>query len=154
VTTSVHLVGSAALDTADDVFATAGRRRLRHGWQDAGIAAQAHSGWRGRRLWNAGQLPVLRANPSLVAEPLPGEVVAFVPLRLADGVVPEDVHFGELGYAREARASYQDFITARQRGDLAPSVRFQVCLPTPFAVISSFCTPATAQLICPCTPRP
>ena len=59
----------------------------------------------------------------------------FGPLKLADGVTPEDVHFGELGYAREAKASYEEFLEARQRGDLPPGVRFQVSLPTPYAVI-------------------
>ena len=47
------------------------------------------------------------------------------------------MHFGELGYAREARASYQDFVAARERGEVPKGVRFQVCLPTPFAVVSS-----------------
>ena len=59
---------------------------------------------------------------------------------LADGVQPSDLRFGELGYAREARASYQDFLAARQRGDLPKGVRFQVCLPTPMARDPRFCT--------------
>jgi methionine synthase II (cobalamin-independent) len=42
-----------------------------------------------------------------------------------------------LGYAREARASYLDFLSARERGDIPTGVRFQVCLPTPFAVVSA-----------------
>jgi methionine synthase II (cobalamin-independent) len=61
----------------------------------------------------------------------------FSLLTLADGVKPQDVHFGELGYAREARASYFDFIAARDRGELPKGIRFQVSLPTPFAVVSS-----------------
>jgi methionine synthase II (cobalamin-independent) len=52
-------------------------------------------------------------------------------------VKPENVHFGELGYAREARASYLDFVAARDKGELPKGVRFQVALPTPFAVVSS-----------------
>src|SRR5262249_16806244 len=43
-------------------------------------------------------------------------------------------------YAREARTSYQDFLAARSRGDIAAGVRFQVCLPTPMSVIYAFCT--------------
>ena len=42
-----------------------------------------------------------------------------------------------MGYAREARASYLDFVAARERGELPEGIRFQVCLPTPFAVVSS-----------------
>jgi hypothetical protein len=75
--------------------------------------------------------------------------MAQVPLRLADGMAPGDLHFGELGYAREARASYLDFQEARQRGDLPPGVRFQVSLPTPVAVISTFCVPEDVPKILP-----
>jgi hypothetical protein len=60
-------------------------------------------------------------------------------LCLADGVGANDIRFGELGYAREARASYQDFLATRQAGMIPQGVRFQVCLPTPLAVISPFC---------------
>jgi hypothetical protein len=60
------------------------------------------------------------------------------PLCLADGVAADEIDFGELGYAREARRSYQDFCVARDRGDLPPDVRFQVCLPTPMAVTYAY----------------
>src|SRR6266567_2217709 len=90
--TNVHLVGSVALDTSEDVFKTAGRllgpylKRIPDG--EPG----------GRRLWISWQAPVLRANPSL--SPV-GQTL--VPLKMAEGATPEDIHFGELGYAREAR---------------------------------------------------
>jgi hypothetical protein len=48
----------------------------------------------------------------------------------------------ELGYAREARASYDDFVAAREAGNVPEQARFQVCLPTPIAVTYSFCTPS------------
>ncbi len=57
---------------------------------------------------------------------------------LADGVKPGEVNFGELGYAHEARASYQLFREARKAGHVPKGVRFQVSLPTPAAVISTF----------------
>jgi hypothetical protein len=93
----------------------------------------------GRRLWISWQYPLLRS--SIFLRPDPSGAVRptnrFPLLTLADGVAPSDVRFGELGYAREARASYLDFVTARQKGELPQGVRFQVCLPTPFAVVSS-----------------
>ena len=49
----------------------------------------------------------------------------------------DQVRFGELGYAREARASYLDFVAAKECGELPSGIRFQVSLPTPFAVVSS-----------------
>jgi hypothetical protein len=129
MTTTVHLVGSVALDTSEDVFKTAGRllgsylKRIPDG--EPG----------GRRLWISWQAPLLRASPYLQVDTSAPDASFFGPLKLADGVSPEDVHFGELGYAREAKASYEDFLEARRRGELPPSVRFQVSLPTPYAVI-------------------
>jgi hypothetical protein len=130
---AIHLVGSIGLDTVEDVFRTAGKmlgpylRRVPDG--EVG----------GRKLWISWQYPLLRANVFLKPDPS-GAVRPtnrFPLLTLADGVKPQDVHFGELGYAREARASYLDFVTARERGELPKHIRFQVALPTPFAVVSS-----------------
>jgi len=134
--TEVHLVGSIGLDSVDDVFRALGRtlgRRLK----------RVPDGEQGpRRLWISFQYPFLLASPFL--KPDPGGAhrknSGFRLLVLADGVKPDELRFGELGYAREARASYQDFIAARTRGDLPKRVRFQVCLPTPMAVIRGFCT--------------
>ena len=142
MTIPVHLVGSVALDTPDEVFAAAGELlgpRLKR-------VPDGEPG--GRRLWISFQIPVLRANPDL-------EVVGsdatlgLIPLKLKDGVRPGDVHFGELGYSREARTSYQDFLAARRAGILPAGVRFQVSLPTPYAVINSFCIQPDAQQILP-----
>jgi methionine synthase II (cobalamin-independent) len=40
-------------------------------------------------------------------------------------------------------------LSARQRGALPPGVRFQVSLPTPFAVVNPFCSPADLPAIEP-----
>src|ERR1043166_5114336 len=100
----VHLVGSIGLDTVQEVFATCGRllgsnlKRVPDG--EPG----------GRRLWISWQMPLLRANPFLQADTTTHQSggLGFHPLKLADGVKPQDIRFGELGYAREARASYLD----------------------------------------------
>jgi len=132
----VHLVGSIGLDSVAGVFRTAGRmlgRRLKR-------IPDGEPG--GRRLWISFQYPLLRANPFLMDDPNPPRDAVGFPLQcLAEGVAPNEIKFGELNYAREARASYQDFLAARKRGEIAKGVRFQVCLPTPLAVISSFCSP-------------
>ena len=60
---------------------------------------------------------------------------------------PAELRFGELGYAREARASYLDFVAARENGILPKGIRFQVCLPTPFAVVSSVVVPAALPAV-------
>src|SRR5580658_1479536 len=129
----VHLVGSIGLDTVDDVFRSVGEllgphlRRVPDG--EVG----------GRRLWISWQYPLLRSNAFLRPDPT-GAVRPtnrFPLLVLAEGAKPSDVRFGELGYAREARASYLDFVAARDKGELPKGIRFQVCLPTPFAVVGS-----------------
>ena len=122
---AVHLVGSIGLDTVEEVFAVVGRllgpylRRIPDG--EVG----------GRRLWISWQYPVLRAHPLL--RPHPSGAVRptnrFPLLALTEGADPAALRFGELGYAREARASYLDFVAARERGELPAGVRFQVCLP-------------------------
>jgi len=131
---SVHLVGSIALDSVAEVFhvcgTTLGRRLKRIPDGEPG----------GRRLWISWQYPLLRASPYLAVSAIPPSVATgFLQLRIADGVKPDEVRFSELGYAREARASYLDFIAARDRGDIPSGVRFQVALPTPLAVIGAFC---------------
>ena len=111
----VHLVGSIGLDTVEDVFRTVGK--------ELGPHLQAHPDGEvgGRKLWISWQYPLLRASTFLRPDPS-GKVRPtnrFPLLTLAEGVAPGDVHFGELGYAREARASYLDFVAARERGELA-----------------------------------
>jgi hypothetical protein len=139
----VHLVGSIALDSVEEVFLTTGRllgRRLKR-------VPDGEPG--GRRLWISWQYPLLRASTFLQPDPS-GKVRPtnrFALLTLGEGVAPADVHFGELGYMREARASYLDFLAARERGELPKDIRFQVCLPTPFAVIFPFCVASEAAAI-------
>ena len=135
---NVHFVGSVALDTPEEVFAAIGEhcgpylKRVPDG--------EPH----GRRLWISWQIPVLRANP-LLAQVGQGQV----PLKLADGVEPKDIHFGELGYAREARPGYEDFLKARGAGQIPSGVKFQVALPTPWAVIMPFVQQPDAQQVYP-----
>ena len=131
----VHLVGSIGLDTVQDVFRVCGTvlgERLQR-------IPDGEPG--GRRLWCSWQIPLLRANPYFrVAEG--GRMGAvFGTLELGEGVAPEDIRFGELGYAREARASYEDFKAAKARGELPADIRFQVSLPTPYAVVFGQFTP-------------
>ncbi|PWU09547.1 MAG: hypothetical protein C5B51_06055 [Terriglobia bacterium] len=142
IPTKVHLVGSVALDSVEEVFRTAGTllgRRLER-------IPDGEPG--GRRLWISWQYPLLRSLPFLKADATqPNQTSGFLPLQLAEGVAPGEIRFPELGYAREARASYLDFLAARQSGYLASGTRFQVSLPTPFAVINPFCAPKDAPVI-------
>ena len=139
---NVHFVGSVALDSPEEVFAAIGQ----HCGPYLKRVPDGEPG--GRRLWISFQIPVLRANPSLTPV---GQTI--VPLKLADGAKPEDIHFGELGYAREARPSYEDFLTARSAGQLPEGVRFQVSLPTPWAVVMPFVRQPDARQVYPAYER-
>lgn len=91
----------------------------------------------------------LRSSPFLEPEPVAGEngPRSKVPrLQIRKGL-ENAVHFGEAGYSREARASYEDFVNAREAGVLAQGVKFQVSLPTPFAVVASYIAPAALPIV-------
>ena len=130
-----HFVGSIGLSDVDEVFRTVGTALGTH------LKRIPDGEPGGRRVWISWQYPVLLANPLLESEDAPpgGRGPGFKRFRLAPGVKPEELQFGELGYAREARASYQDFLAARGRGEIAAGVRFQVSIPTPINVIGSQC---------------
>ena len=61
----------------------------------------------------------------------------------------ETVKFGPLGYAAAATRSYDDFKLARSEGKIPAATRFQVCLPTPIAVVMTFSDPQAIQQIWP-----
>tara|TARA_R110002110_G_scaffold294878_1_gene508865 strand:+ start:295 stop:1314 length:1020 start_codon:yes stop_codon:yes gene_type:complete len=62
------------------------------------------------------------------------------PYRFKPGKSAADIDFGDLGFAREAIKSYAAFVARRAAGRFASDCRFQVCLPTPFAPVFSFCS--------------
>lgn len=139
----VHLVGSIGLDSVEEIMRTAGTtlgRRLKR-VPDGEVGP--------RRLWLSFQYPLLRSSPFL--RPDPGGAVRatskFPKLCLAEGVREDEISFGELGYAREARASYLDFLSSRQRGEIPAQARFQVFQPTPMGVIYAFCIEQDIEII-------
>jgi len=60
------------------------------------------------------------------------------PLRIAEGVNAAGIELPPLGYADAAIESYAVFTRLRDEGDVPVGIRFQVSLPTPVAIISSF----------------
>jgi hypothetical protein len=133
---NVHLVGSVGLTSVEDVYSTVGPllgSRLKR-------VPDGEPG--GRRVWTTWQYPVLLGSPFLqIDETLPVGTLGpgLRRLRIADGVKTEELTFGELGYSREARSSYQDFVTARDRGEIHKESRFQVCMPTPINILTNMC---------------
>jgi hypothetical protein len=120
----IHLVGSVPLGSARDVFTACGKML-------GARAARLPDGETGERSnWIACQTNLFQAP---MFEPLPKTDKAMAArFSLADGATPR---FGSLGYAKAARASWQDFHALRAAGTLPTSTRFQVSLPTPLAVV-------------------
>jgi methionine synthase II (cobalamin-independent) len=146
----VHLVGSVGLDSVDSVFLVAGKllgphlRRIPDG--EPG----------GRRVWTSWQYPVFLASPWLEPDPdapVPTRGSGLRRMRLVPGVAPSELRFGELGYSREARASYEDFCRARDNGVVPKGIRFQVSIPTPVNILLTSCTMAAMRDIEPAYER-
>jgi methionine synthase II (cobalamin-independent) len=132
-----YLVGSIGLDNVDEIFRTVGGKigqRLKR-VPDGEVGP--------RRLWASFQYPLLRSSPFLRPDPAGGlrATSKFPLLALAEGVTSDEISFGELGYAREARASYLDLQSAKKLGIFPEHVRLQVCMPTPYGIVYAFAAP-------------
>jgi hypothetical protein len=124
-----HLVGSVPLSSAEEVFRTIAAELPDH-------VRRIPDGETGdRQQWVQFQLETLARLPELelVANVVPGMGELPPTLRRRDGVAVNDVDFGDLGYARQAQASWETFQMLQAEGVIAPGVRFQVSMPTPLA---------------------
>jgi hypothetical protein len=130
----VHLCGSVPLEDVDDVLRTVAATLGDH-------TARIPDGEVGpRSSWIAFQQARLQACPHLVerskASGAYGTVRAF--FRLADGIAPDDVELGPLGYARAAQESFARFDALQRQGVIREGTRFQVGLPTPLSLTMHF----------------
>ena len=166
----VLLVGSVPLTNAEQVFRAAGAILGHH-------LRRIPDGETGERtIWAAFQLPMLARNPAfqsrgmgvvrailrgysrsrLVRRLVNAAVVRFAAnapgsgsmLRVRPGVRSADIRLGPLGYAVAAGESFAIFSRLKQAGMLPDRMRFQVCLPTPIAVVSAF-PPEQQPLVLP-----
>jgi hypothetical protein len=132
----VHLVGSIPLGDAENVFRTTADilgSRLRR-------VTDGETG--GRLDWIVWQLHRLMQHPQFqVVPPGPRNYAPNPRVGVKDDVALEDVQFGSLGYAEEARPSWDRFSRLQIDGLLPESWRFQVSLPTPLAPIEAFVIP-------------
>lgn len=130
------LTGSVNYDDAETTFRTVAEILGAH-------VGRLPDGEVGRRFhWIMFQPDVLGAAEGIERvgeEPIPfGAGIDARPLRLADGVDPASIALPPLGYADAAAESYALFTRLREEGAIPAGIRFQVSLPTPVAVISSF----------------
>lgn len=128
-----HLVGSFPLADNDEVFRLVGSTLSRH-------LRRVPDGETGERnKWARWQIPILEHTPGLEpTEPLhlgEGYDRVYPQVRRVPGTA---LRFGPLGYRDAAKASYDVFCARREEGVLPADCRFQVSLPTPFAVVSPY----------------
>lgn len=141
-----HLVGSVNQPTAEAVF------RLAAGELGAALP-RIPDGEVGERFhWILFQGAAFDRVAGLVRAPIDPIVVAGFDLRplLLDGTVPAaELSFGPLGYAAAAIESHAEFVRLREAGVIPDGTRFQVCLPSPLAPVTSFVAPADRAAVYP-----
>lgn len=138
-----HLVGSVALDSAEDVFDAAGTHLGSH-------LRRIPDGEPGERYnWVVFQAGVLDRHPDVELGKRPDEGYgAVLPVyQLREGVDPDTLDLAPLGYADAAESSYGVFRRLRDAGRLGRDARFQVCLPTPAATVACFVTPGSQPAV-------
>ena len=157
--TPVHLVGSIPLANAEAVFTavcgTLGRRVQRVPDGETGE----------RSNWIAWQLPLLAAHPHLEPDPysarprrrtaddgLAVDAPEFQFLRVRPGVAAAGLHI-ETRYAEHAIESFATFEALQRAGRITADARFQVSLPTPYAVASLYVAPASWSVFLPAYER-
>lgn len=130
-----HLVGSINQPTAEDTFRIVSENLGAHLTRipDGEVGDRFH--------WILFQGAAFDATPGLTRLPIDPIIVAgfdLRPLRLDGSVAAEDLEFAPLGYASAAIESYSQFVALREAGTIAEDVRFQVCLPTPLAPLTTY----------------
>lgn len=143
-----HLIGSVPLADAEAVFRTVSAALGSH-------LSRLPDGETGeRRRWIYFQRLMLEKHPAMEVDPTvphfalrqwDGKLLREMPLlRFRSGIDPDSVMF-ETGYAPAARASYETFRALQAAGVIPPSVRFQVCLPTPMASAYMYVSPKARE---------
>ena len=84
--------------------------------------------------------------------PIPGGII-FTKYDVRRSNDPASVSFGPLGYAEHTLRSYAKFRALKAAHAIPQSVRFQVSLPTPLAVVFAFMTPAAVRGVWPAYER-
>jgi len=127
-----HLVGSVPLETPEQVFRTV-LTHLR------GTVDRVPDGEAGdRKGWIAHQFRALSGVDGIEDAKVRG-AGQFPQLKIVRSV--GDLKLGDLGYRDHALASYDTFAKLGREGVIPADVRFQICFPTPIAVVGAFVAP-------------
>lgn len=132
-----HLVGSVNQPSAEDTFRIAAGRL-------GSSLARIPDGEVGERfhwiLFQGAAFDATRGLARLPIEPIVRAGFDVRPFTLNGTVDAADLVIGELGYARAAIASYAVFAALRNDGVIAADTRFQVCVPSALAPVTTYIT--------------
>ena len=136
---NIHFVGSIGLENSDQVFRSLGsiigERASRYPDGETG----------NRHYWVQWQSAVFENHEAFEfeteREQLTDTANRTSLFALKNPGAVEELEFDEIGYASEALASYAQFKQIKQEGVIPESTRFQVSLPTPIAVLTTFLVP-------------
>jgi hypothetical protein len=138
----ILLVGSVPLESAEAVLRTCGHKL------GSSVVALPDGETGDRTIWVVYQaFRVFHQHPDIETLRRPAPINGkeqWIPaglddlwsFKIRDAV--RELRFDDLRYASVARDSYETFRRLRDRGDIAPGVRFQVCLPLPESGFSWF----------------
>ncbi|MBI3091238.1 MAG: hypothetical protein HYY96_11260 [Candidatus Tectomicrobia bacterium] len=147
-----HLLGSVPLGDARTVMRTCGEVLGGHLHAIPDGETGARTNW---IMWQGPE--VFAKNPAIITRRLADEIGQWTGGKVTPkqaygdnfdfGVKPDaaQIAFGELGYAREAAASYAVFRELKAAGVIPATVRFQVSLPSPVNPIVGFLPNAEDQ---------
>lgn len=128
-----HLVGGLAAPTATDAMTTTATILGRHLTRLTDGETGARSQWIWWQIDKLVAIPGIRmGEPNVNPETGNPDYSVFPGLVIDEGVVIPD---RALGYADAAIDSYAEFVRLRTEGVVPAGVRFQVSVPTPFAVV-------------------
>jgi hypothetical protein len=135
---TVLLIGSVPLPDAESVLRLLSERLGRS-------APRYPDGETGERInWIRWQRRIFDDNPAFELQDLRvgfsniKDALARPFFTLRRGILPQDIAFKDLGFARAAIESFAIFTRLKAEGVVPHSTRFQVSLPTPLAILSGF----------------
>ncbi len=143
----INIVGSVPLESSEAVFRALGSAMR-------GRVKRLPDGETGplRSKWILCQFPVFREHPAFeVLSEDEARKCNLTPVGLPPLVrlKARELTFGELGYGQWALDSYAVFARLKKEGVIEQGCRFQVCIPTPFAVVNRAVNPDDHAAVLP-----
>jgi len=136
-----HLVGGLAAPTATEAMTTTATILGRHLTRLTDGETGARSQWIWWQIDKLTAIPGIKVGaPNVNPDTGNPDYSVFPGLDIEAGIA---IPPRGLGYADAAIESYAEFRRLRDAGTIPPDVRFQVSIPTPFAVVVAWANPAS-----------